>query len=102
MFGQEKPQDNEIFTALDRLVVRIQHIEARLKALEQKPAGRIQSQVEQWLPVIDRFQEMALVAQGHPDLAQSFGLASRQKANEPEPPATEWTGPDEPEGVTYG
>lgn len=70
------------------------------KAVRENPKKE-PSQVDQWLPVLDRMQELTLVAMGQPDLAQSFGLTNRQKAeSEPE---THWEVPRDPEeGMTYG
>jgi len=72
-----------------------------LRKLQGQPGRR--SQVEELLPVLDRMHEIALVAMGHPDLAQQFGLTSRQRENEQQPEAeTEWeTPPDEFDGLTH-
>lgn len=97
---QSKPEID--VTALAKLLDDIQD---RLDALESVPRLPIKAPdvVAQWLPVLDRFQEMALVAQGHPDLAQQFGLLSRQRAAEPTT-VTEWETPNDPEpdGMVYG
>jgi Tfp pilus assembly protein PilN len=58
------------------------------------------SAVQDWLPVIDRMQELLLVQMGNADLAQAFGTYARQRelrASE-EQPDTTWT---EPNGSTY-
>lgn len=58
------------------------------------------SAVRDWLPVVDRMQELLLVSMGNADLAQAFGTYARQRelrASE-EQPDTTWT---EPTGSTY-
>ena len=65
------------------------------------------SEIKEWLPMIDRMQEIALVAMGNPDLAQQFGLTTRQKevaAVEAEEvvPVTWGEGEPKDSGVTYG
>ena len=60
--------------------------------------GKVQagSAVQDWLPVLDRAHEIALVAMGHPDLAQAFGAASRQKEyHQSEPRDVDWVDPNE-------
>ena len=59
----------------------------------QPRAGSVQDA----LPIMDRMQELLLVQMGNADLAQAFGLATRQKelrAAEPEP-ETDWVEPTE-------
>ncbi len=71
----------------------------RLQKMKGESMGRTRSQVEEWLPVMDRMHEIALVAMGHPDLAQSFGLQSRQvRDDEVE---VKWEEPTENEGMVY-
>ncbi len=55
------------------------------------------SAVQDWLPVVDRMQELLLVQMGNADLAQAFGTYARQRelrASE-EQPGTTWTEPNE-------
>jgi hypothetical protein len=55
------------------------------------------SAVQDWLPIVDRMQELLLVQMGNADLAQAFGTYARQRelrASE-EPPNTAWTEPGE-------
>jgi molecular chaperone GrpE (heat shock protein) len=55
------------------------------------------SAVQDWLPVVDRLQELLLVQMGNSDLAQAFGTYARQRelrASE-EQPDTTWTEPGE-------
>lgn len=55
------------------------------------------SAVQDWLPVVDRLQELLLVQMGNADLAQAFGTYARQRelrASE-EQPNTTWTEPNE-------
>ena len=55
------------------------------------------SAVQDWLPVVDRMQELLLVQMGNADLAQAFGTYARQRelrASE-EQPDTTWTEPGE-------
>ena len=55
------------------------------------------SAVQDWLPVVDRMQELLLVQMGNADLAQAFGTYARQRelrASE-EQPGTAWTEPNE-------
>jgi hypothetical protein len=60
---------------------------------------RAGSAVQDWLPVVDRFQELLLVQMGNADLAQAFGTCARQRElREAEEPDTTWT---EPNGSTY-
>lgn len=58
--------------------------------------NRIGSAVQDWLPVVDRLQELLLVQMGNADLAQAFGTYARQRElRDAEKPETEWTEPDE-------
>jgi hypothetical protein len=53
--------------------------------------------VREWLPVLDRMQELLLVEKGHADLAQAFGTYTRQRelrAAE-EPSEVTWAEPNE-------
>ena len=85
---------------LRRVSERLDALEAAL-AKRDVPAPAPQTGVKEWLPVLDRMHEIALVAMGHPDLAQQFGLTSRQRAEVE--PTTTWEEPKEPdEGMTYG
>lgn len=62
------------------------------------------SEIRESLPLVDRMQEIALVAMGHADLAQQFGLTTRQKeVAEGESEAQQWEEPasDTDDGVTY-
>jgi hypothetical protein len=55
------------------------------------------SAVQDWLPIVDRMQELLLVQMGNADLAQAFGTYARQRelrASE-EQPDTTWTEPNE-------
>ncbi len=55
------------------------------------------SAVQDWLPVVDRMQELLLVQMGNADLAQAFGTYARQRelrASEG-PPDTTWAEPNE-------
>ncbi len=59
----------------------------------QVPAG---SAVQDWLPIVDRMQELLLVQMGNADLAQAFGTYSRQRElRASEEPTTGWTEPNE-------
>lgn len=73
-----------------------------LRKLLEQPARRSRSQIEELLPALDRMHEIALVAMGHPDLAQQFGLTTRQRENEPES-ETRWENPEdeEPDGLIH-
>ncbi len=54
------------------------------------------SAVQDWLPVIDRMQELLLVQMGNADLAQAFGTYARQRElRASEEPTTNWTEPNE-------
>ena len=108
MFWKRKPDGDWTVRCLEKVVERLEKIDARLDALEKAqrethrpvPHPSRPGTVAEWLPVLDRFQELALVAQGHPDLAQQFGIATRQKE---QPPQVEWEEPEaEIDGITYG
>ena len=81
---------------------RVEGQEADLNRVKGQPVPtngqpRAGSAVQDWLPVVDRMQELLLVQMGNADLAQAFGTYSRQRelrASE-EPPNTTWTEPDE-------
>jgi hypothetical protein len=87
---------------LDRLeaLVRDTRALARAEEVPTNPGGG----VREWLPVLDRFHELTLVAMGNADLAQQFGLTGRQREVAQAEGPTKWTESDEPtpEGVTYG
>jgi hypothetical protein len=53
--------------------------------------------VQEWLPVLDRMQELLLVEKGHADLAQTFGTYTRQRELRvaEEPSEATWTEPNE-------
>lgn len=55
------------------------------------------SAVQDWLPIVDRMQELLLVQMGNADLAQAFGTYARQRESRAseEQPNTAWTEPDE-------
>jgi hypothetical protein len=97
---------DRIETRLDRLGQKVDDLSMRVDRLQRDAMApavstRVESPVREWLPVLDRMHEIALVAMGHPDLAQSFGLTSRQKESAPQA-ATVWaTPPDEVEGIEY-
>lgn len=89
------------FTALVESYEELAKELQRLQKMKGGPTRRSRSQVEELLPALDRMHEIALVAMGHADLAQQFGLTARQRENEPEV-ETEWETPtDEPDGMTY-
>ena len=77
---------------------------ARVRKMKGESTRRPRSQIEELLPALDRMHEIALVAMGHPDLAQQFGLTTRQKENEPDV-ETRWEtptdDPDDSAGLTY-
>ena len=113
MFGKksthaEPAWDPHMLAVLDRIETRLDRLEALVRAVPPSVASPIiqptGSPVREWLPVLDRFHELVLVAQGHPDLAQQFGLTSRQREAAEAAGPTTWTEPDEPtpEGMTYG
>jgi len=113
MFGKksthaEPAWDPHMLALLDRIETRLDRLEALVRSnprSEPQPAPPAAgSPVREWLPVLDRFHELVLVAQGHPDLAQSFGLTSRQREVTQAEGPTKWTEPDEPtpEGMTFG
>jgi hypothetical protein len=112
MFGKKSTHaepvwDPHMLAVLDRIETRLDRLEALVRATqvparEEKVPTNPGAGVREWLPVLDRFHELTLVAMGHPDLAQSFGLTSRQQAATPEP-TTEWVSPkDEEGGTVYG
>lgn len=74
---------------------------AELRACVHQPVPtnggpRAGSAVQDWLPVVDRLQELLLVQMGNADLAQAFGTHARQReALAAEKPDVAWTEPDE-------
>jgi hypothetical protein len=57
---------------------------------------RAGSAVQDWLPVVDRLQELLLVQMGNADLAQAFGTHARQReAQAAEAPDVTWIEPPE-------
>lgn len=103
--------DPHALAVLDRIETRLDRLELLVRDSRPAPAaqsaqvqGPHHSEVQSWLPVLDRMQELAMIALGHPDLAQQFGLTARQKEADRAAGPTTWTEPDEPtpEGVTYG
>ena len=103
--------DPTLFAVLKRIEARLDKLEVRVRdagvarnaeiqvPANPKPEGNLDTRA--WLQVVDRMQEIVLVAQGAQDLAQQFGLTTRQKANEPEA-ETRWEEPREVEGAVYG
>lgn len=100
-----------LVTILQRMDERLEHLEAHAGDVKTAPtrSAHVQgphhsSSVAEWLPVLDRMQELAMIALGHPDLAQQFGLTARQKEADHAAGPTTWTELDEqtPDGVTYG
>jgi len=112
MFGKksthtEPAWDPHMLAVLDRIETRLDRLEALVRsnpAPQPAPASPAAPAVREWLPVLDRMHEIALVAMGHPDLAQQFGLTGRQREVAEAAGPTTWTEPDEPtpEGVVYG
>lgn len=99
--------DVHMLAVLDRIETRLDRLEALVRlpyAPQPTPVSPPVSAIASWMPLVDRLQEIALVALGSQDLAQQFGLTSRQKENAEAAGPTTWTEPDEPtrEGVTYG
>lgn len=75
---------------------------AELRARDTQPVPtnggpRAGSAVQDWLPVVDRLQELLLVQMGNADLAQAFGTHARQRElrEAEEPISTAWAEPDE-------
>ena len=121
MFGKKSTHAEPVWgphmlAVLDRIETRLDRLEALVRSAPASVASPVviqgasvqgphHSDVREWLPVLDRFHELVLVAQGHPDLAQQFGLTTRQKEVSP-PGETTWTDPERneptPEGMVYG
>jgi hypothetical protein len=109
----EKKHTGPAVDSLTRVVVLLREeigaLSDEVIALRQEVAGQRGDQpvptnggpraggVQEWLPVLDRAHEIALVAMGHPDLAQAFGASSRQKEYRQAESQVEtaWTEPDE-------
>lgn len=56
-----------------RLEEEVEKLKAQTRVPQRRPGP------PEYLPVLDRVHELALVAQGHADLAREFGLISRQR-----------------------
>lgn len=106
--GDGTSRDHVLDTTLRFMMAKLERMDGELKELlkqkQAKPPNR-QSVIAELLPILDRFQEMAIIAQGHPEIAREFGLTSRQQANnqytEPEPDSQ--VDDDFPEGgLVYG
>lgn len=88
------------FAALRDDVSALRHEVAESRKRQPVPTNgkpHVGSAVQDWLPIVDRMQELLLVQMGNADLAQAFGTYARQRelrASE-EQPDTAWTEPDE-------
>ncbi|KPL13125.1 hypothetical protein AMJ85_00260 [candidate division BRC1 bacterium SM23_51] len=72
------------------------HIRVNGQPVPTNGQGRTGGGVQEWLPVVDRLQELLLVQMGNADLAQAFGTYARQRElRESEQPETTWTEPNE-------
>jgi hypothetical protein len=109
MFGRKKStepvsdQYAKVTEALRILASALDEIRGELRDLRARVKRPKRAKADRWLQALDRMQEVALVAQGAPDLAREFGLVTRQRATADVEPETEWeTPPDPDDGVTYG
>ena len=87
--------------ALHEEVCTLRDEVAELRARVHQPVPtnggpRAGSAVQDWLPVVDRLQELLLVQMGNADLAQAFGTHARQRElRAAEEPEVAWTEPGE-------